>query len=433
MAIENILLIGGKDWAKFDQLRELGCRVSRAESISDATEKLTGCELVVVEARALQDGWADVSAANAALFVSGDRQALEGISKRAFGCISGFVSQTPGRSELAIMLQSAWAQRRLAVLNSRNTSAMSNAELIGSTGGTTTLRETIRKIARTNATVLIQGEPGTGKGAVAVELHRQSARGAKSLSSVDCATLDADAGELFGSEAKGVGLLELADGGTLVLEEVNTLSAAAQERLLQFLQEGTFHRLGAVRSDVRIVATASVDLAANCKRGAFREDLFLRLNIAPVHLVPLRERREDIGELSEHFRQQLSARYGSNVVAFSPTALKALNDYAWPGNIAELEHVIGRAVIIAAGKTVIEPEHLHIEGGFAPTVRVDENGPVQTLDEVERRHIFYVLEQCQWNRTHAAVKLGISIRTLRNKLREYRTAAADNTPQQEAA
>jgi DNA-binding NtrC family response regulator len=284
------------------------------------------------------------------------------------------------------------------------------------------LRQALRKFACTQATVLIQGEPGTGHESVAAALHNQSNRSKGPFLCVDCAGSSAAElnNEIFGGEG-WISKIVVATGGTLVLEEVAQLDQSLQERLLRFCQSSTVDFRGrSISADVRIVATSSTPLEPKMNAGAFREDLFFRLDIARLDLPPLRERVPDIAEIATHFREYYAQKYGLGALALSPEAQLALAQHAWPGNIRELEQVIDRAVLRCGPGTIIQPEHL----GLSVTSAAATTPQIDSLAEVEKNHILAVLERCKDNRTHAAARLGISIRTLRNKLREFREAAA---------
>jgi DNA-binding NtrC family response regulator len=284
------------------------------------------------------------------------------------------------------------------------------------------LRQTLRKFACTQATVLIQGEPGTGHESVAAALHNQSNRSKGPFLCVDCAgSSPADLQtEIFGGDG-WISKLIVATGGTLVLEEVAQLDLSLQERLLRFCQSSTVDFRGrTVNADVRIIATSSTPLEPKMNAGLFREDLFFRLDMARLDLPPLRERISDIAEIATGFREYYAQKYGLGALALSPEAQLALTQHAWPGNLRELEQVIDRAVLRCGPAAIIQPEHL----GLSVTSAVPASPLIDSLQEVEKNHILAVLDRCDGNRTHASARLGISIRTLRNKLREFRLAAA---------
>ena len=226
------------------------------------------------------------------------------------------------------------------------------------------------------------------------------------------------------NETAVTGALELAHGGTMVLENASLLSWTAQALLLEFLKTGeTASTLGRRKLDVRVIATVQENLLQKVRDGEFREELFYALNILPVAVPTLRERREDIPALAEIFRQRQVRKTGAGVLAIAPRALSALQDYSWPGNLAELRMVVERAVLLCR-EGVIETPHLRLTAsvaaaGVPPT-------SLESLADLERRHILQVLEKCDGNRMRTAETLGISIRTLRNKLKEYRTLGIDD-------
>ena len=298
----------------------------------------------------------------------------------------------------------------------------------GIVGRSRALREVlavVRRVAPTTATVLIEGESGTGKELIAEALHRWSDRAGGPLVKVSCAALPETLleAELFGHERgaftgalyRKKGRFELAHGGTLFLDEVSQLSPAVQVKLLRVLQSGEFERLGGtetLRADVRLVAATNSNLEAMLATGRFREDLYYRLNVVRVQLPPLRERREDIPLLVEHFIALYRQRNNRHVEGISRGALELLTRYHWPGNVRELEHVIERAIVLAEGP-VIRPRDLpeRISGArvAVPEVRVPLG---TTLKEIERRVIEQALAHTGGDKTAAAALLGIGRRTI---------------------
>jgi len=320
-------------------------------------------------------------------------------------------------------------------------------ELLGNSPAMQELRQLIRKVARTQATVLIQGESGTGKELVARAIYRESPRASGPFIKVNCAAIPENLieSEFFGHEkgaftgaiAKREGRFELAHGGTILLDEISEISTSVQAKLLRVLQEREFERVGGTRTikvDVRVIATTNRNLEQSVERKEFRQDLFFRLNVVPIHLPPLRERRGDIIPLAEEFMRRFSRKHGVHVKGFSEAALSALQSHSWPGNVRELQNVVERAVILCGEDGLIEPAHLGLAtpiqlhsgaapgagSGAGPAARPGPapDGHFPTLAELEKKHILAALEHCKGNRTHAARLLGISIRTLRNKLHE---------------
>jgi DNA-binding NtrC family response regulator len=321
----------------------------------------------------------------------------------------------------------------------------SGYELLGQSRVMDNLRSLIRKVARTNATVLIQGESGTGKELVARALHRQSPRSNAPFIRVNCAAVPENLieSEFFGHEkgaftgamTKREGRFELAHGGTILLDEVSEVSPTVQAKLLRVLQERELERVGGNRTikvDVRGVATTNRQLEQSVERKEFRQDLFFRLNVVPVHVPALRERKEDVVFLAEQFMHRFARKHGVRVQGIAADCKAALAAHDWPGNVRELQNVIERAVILSVDGDCLTAENLGLSGlslggggasgssaGGGDSFNTADDGNLLTLAELEKRHIFAALEKCGGNRTHAAKLLDISIRTLRNKLNEY--------------
>ncbi len=331
--------------------------------------------------------------------------------------------------------------------------------LLGNSQDMESLHQLIRKVARTHATVLIQGESGTGKEAIARALYRQSSRSRAPFIKVNCAAIPENLieSEFFGHEKgaftgavnKREGRFELAHGGTILLDEISEIPITVQAKLLRVLQEREFERVGGNRTikvDVRVIATTNRHLEQSVERKEFRQDLFFRLNVVPIHVSPLRERPEDILLLKREFMQRFSRRHGINIRGFTEEARDMLMRHSWPGNVRELQNVIERAVILCGDNGYLEPQHLGLTSicareeecktfaspKAAASIVKPESPEFASLAEMERRHIFAALDQCRGNRTHAARLLGVSIRTLRNKLNEYRSAHSLPTALQNA-
>ena len=307
-------------------------------------------------------------------------------------------------------------------------------EIIGQSEPLQDVYTIIKKVAESKASVLISGETGTGKELIARAIHYNSDRKNKPFIKFNCAALPENLieSELFGHE-KGAftganilrqGRFELADGGTIFLDEISEIDISLQPKLLRVLQEREFERVGSARSikvDVRILASTNRDLKAEIEKGAFREDLYYRLNVVPVHLPPLRERKGDVLLLAEKFLKRFSQENKKQAKSFTKEALDLLEKYPWPGNVRELENVIERSVVMDRSN-IIEPKDLGISlessDSFMPQAKTDKPTG-QTLAEMEKDLIVSTLNHYQGNRTKTADVLGISIRTLRNKLHEY--------------
>ncbi len=317
-----------------------------------------------------------------------------------------------------------------------------------------------KTVAQSKATVLIQGESGTGKELLASLVHENSTRAARPFVAINCAAIPENLleSELFGYErgaftgavTSKAGKFEFANGGTLLLDEVSEMDIRLQAKLLRVLQEGEVDRIGGRKPlpvDVRIIATCNKNLADCVREGSFREDLFYRLNVVNLTVPALRERLGDVALLSQQFMASFCERNGKVLQGFAPEALAKLESHSWPGNVRELENVIERAVItaaesrdgvIAASEIVIERmQGISLSGlnlaadAFAEAASANGAAgasqliaapwiPGQTLDLIERKVILDALEYHKGNRTHTAKALGISIRTLRNKLSDYR-------------
>jgi two-component system response regulator AtoC len=297
--------------------------------------------------------------------------------------------------------------------------------------------EMVKKVAQTHATVLIQGESGTGKEVVAHAIVENSTRAQKPFVKVNCAAVPETLleSEFFGHE-KGAftgavqrreGRFETANGGTLLLDEIAEIPMSLQVKLLRVLQEREFERVGGnktVRVDVRLIASTNRDLQDAVRQGQFREDLFYRLNVIPIALPPLRLRGTDLDDLVDYFVTHFARKHGKSVKGVSVRAMERLRAYRWPGNVRELQNTLERAVIMSNSEGPIEvPEFALPEKETFGTLNVADTLP--TVDEMERRLIAHMLLQTNNNKTRAAEKLAISLRTLRNKLRAYRAAGFD--------
>jgi two-component system response regulator FlrC len=305
------------------------------------------------------------------------------------------------------------------------------------------------QVAPSDASILITGESGTGKEVLARYVHRKSSRADKAFISVNCAAIPEHLleSELFGHEkgaftgaiARRIGKFEEANGGTLLLDEVSEMAFHLQAKLLRAIQEREIDRVGGtkpVKVDIRIVATSNRDMADSVARGTFREDLLYRLNVVNLRIPALRERPKDIQALARHFAHKYAEANGVPYRAIAPATERVLSGHPWRGNVRELENTIHRAVLLATGPE-ISPEAIRLPDGthVGHAVHPDLPGPVKvavenaaavtrglvgrTVADVERDLILDTLGHCLGNRTHAANILGISIRTLRNKLREY--------------
>jgi DNA-binding NtrC family response regulator len=289
-----------------------------------------------------------------------------------------------------------------------------------------------KKVAPSNATVLIQGESGTGKEVLAGFIHQHSLLKENPYVAVNCASLPENLAEseLFGHEkgaftgavSRKMGKFELANRGTIVLDEISEMPLPTQAKLLRIIQERVLDRVGGTKPvpiQVRVIAISNVDLKKAVQEGRFREDLFFRINVIPLEIPPLRDRKEDIPLLANHFLKKYERENGKQGMTLADAALAALMKLDWAGNVRELENTIYRAVLLSEGQ-VIPADNLVLTEDRVENDDVDSIGVGLSVREMERKLIFATLDQLNHNRTHAAEMLGISIRTLRNKLKEYK-------------
>lgn len=353
-----------------------------------------------------------------------------------------------GRMEIELLEMKIERALRSRHLETENTSLHRQLDgrfglenIVGESPGMVEVFETVRQVAESRATVLVRGESGTGKELIAQAIHRLSSRSRGPLVSVHAGALAPTLleSELFGHEKgaftgaheRRIGRIEQAQGGTLFLDEIGELDAATQVKLLRFLGERTFERVGSNRTltaDVRLVAATHRDLRVMVREGQFRDDLYWRLRVVEVVLPPLRERRSDVPLLAAAFLRESSAANGKPLSGFSPEAMEALLRHDWPGNVRELRAAVERAVVLSRGELVQLrdlPEDVRTPGGAGK-----EGGELGvmgsglpaggTLQDAERELIVQALRETEGNRTEAARRVGISRRTLHRKIHEYR-------------
>ena len=339
-----------------------------------------------------------------------------------------YVTKPLDPDEIAHLVKNALSHREARQENIRLKETVAEAtrppELVGQGPAMAKVFDAIETVAPTDATVLITGESGTGKELVARGIHAGSARRFHPLVVIHCGALTETLleSELFGHE-KGAftgaqyrkkGKFEIAEGGTVFLDEIGDISLKTQTDLLRVLQEREITRVGGnqvIKVDFRVVAATNRNLEQFVEEGRFRPDLFYRLNVFRIELPALRERREDIPLLVDHFVRKFSLAMNKKITRVSPAAMSLLQQYPWPGNVRELENAVERAMVVAQ-----EPEIR--EQDFTLKTKCT-NGDVRTLDDIERAHILRVLEECNWNQTRAAEVLDIDRVTLHHKLKRY--------------
>lgn len=339
--------------------------------------------------------------------------------------------------ELEVVVTKALEHRQLIlenrILRSEVRSRYRFENVVGADKKLVTVLDTLASAANSRATILIRGESGTGKELIARAIHYNSPRASGPFVALNCAALPEGLieSELFGHE-KGAftnaikqsqGRFELADGGTLLLDEISEMPFGIQAKLLRVIQEREFQRVGSgvsVKVDVRLVATTNRNLEEEVKSGRFREDLYFRLNVIPLYLPPLRERIDDIPALVDHFIGKANMAHHREIKGITEKAIKLLLGYHWPGNVRELENVVERGVVLSKSDRITDadlPPHLAL--GKLSTLATSSSSKEMTIAEMEKVMIIEALERHGGNRTKASEALGISSRTLRNKLHEY--------------
>ncbi len=352
-----------------------------------------------------------------------------------------YIQKPFNAEEIEIVIERALRERNLVrdneIMRREIEDLNRHRELIGQAPAMQPVLEKVQRVAQSSATVLITGESGTGKELIARAIHAASPRADQPLLCVNCAALSATLleSELFGHE-KGAftgadrlrkGRFELADGGTILLDEVSEIAPTLQAKLLRVLQEREFERVGSSitrRVDARVIATTNRNLREWAAKARFREDLFYRLSVLPIEIPPLRERREDIPLLMDHFIGRIAAREGRERPKFSDEALRLLQEYAWPGNVRELENLCERVSVLEAGRevtpTTVSPllsGPIKVASAAAEGIRYRDG---QILNDAERALILKTLERFGGHREKTARALGIGLRTLGLKLKKWR-------------
>jgi len=346
-------------------------------------------------------------------------------------------------NELMIRIEKALQKRHLIEENRflREELHLSGdfSDIIGRSKKLQDVLEIVKKVAKSETSVLIRGESGTGKDLIAQAIHNNSARRDKPFVRAACAAYAEGVleSELFGHE-KGaftsairsrMGRFELANGGTIFLDEIGDISPATQLKLLRVVQEKTFERVGGsklITVDVRIIAATNKNLEEAIQKGTFREDLYYRINVVPIYLPSLRERREDIPDLAQHFIRKFANKVSNRVKNISPEAMELLVSYEWRGNVRELENAIERAIVLADGDTIL-PDHLPLPTGMMISQDIPKSGTLQQVEMLERKLILEALEQTGWVRTKAAAMLGIKRSTLNYKMLKHNISAPSST------
>jgi len=460
-----------------EQLRHRGYSVSTAKTIAQAEALLAKdqFDLMFIDMRLpngrgvdLLEKIVDLPNSPMSVVITG-----HGSIESAVKCIQlgafDYVVKPCSMEQINVILKKAEAYNQLVKVNQYFSNQLQrNSEILGRSSSIRHLRLLIKKVAATDATVFITGENGTGKELVARELFRLSPRAKQPYIRVNCAAISENLieSEFFGHE-KGAftgavqrreGRFELANNGTILLDEIGEIRPSLQVKLLRVLQEQEFERVGgnkSIKVNVRVIATTNRDLQKAVETGDFREDLYYRLNVFPISVPPLRQRKEDIDLLARTFLQKHSRKHGVKVSGFTGAAMDRLLGHNWPGNVRELENTIERAVILSENGELVKEEVLGLlprkNFAVAPSLKMAPkimNGesslkkPISdkesiftpddnvrsflSLDELEKEHIFRALDKTKGKRTQAAALLHISTRTLRNKLKQYQLEGASS-------
>jgi len=419
------------------ELPRAGCAVATAESGEGALEKVRAQEFDVILLDLKMPGIGgmetlrrirDSGSSAEVVVLTGHPDVATAIEAMKLGAYD-YLTKPFKLAEVEVVLRRAAERQRLARENTalRRMVAQQAAPplLLGRSAGMLAVLRTVERIAGSEANILIEGESGTGKGLIAQAIHQQSPRARGPFLAINCSGFQDQLleSELFGHErgaftgATGLkqGLFEVADQGTLFLDEVAEMSPAMQAKLLQVLDSREFRRVGGTRvhrADVRIVAATNKPMADEVKAGRVREDLYYRLNVVSLTLPPLRERKEDIPLLIEHFLKQLGTTHTRKTL--SPEALQFLVNYTWPGNVRELANTVERLLILTQGE-VVGPDDLPANIGHP-------GGPARganSLAEMERLHLIRVLKETGGKKMRAARLLGIDIKTLNQKIKRY--------------
>lgn len=440
MSKQGSLLIVDDELSVRDSLgkwfREEGYEVATAESASEALTRMAESrwDLALVDIKMhgtdgieLQRRLREIDPELIVIIMTGYASVETAVAALKNGAYD-YVTKPLDPDEIAHLVKNAVSHKRTQQENVRLKEAVAEVarpgELVGSGAAMRKVLEDIETVGPTDATVLITGESGTGKELVARAIHAASSRRFHPLVAIHCGALTETLleSELFGHE-KGAftgaqyrkkGKFEMAEGGTVFLDEIGDISLKTQTDLLRVLQEREITRVGGnqiIKVDFRCVAATNKNLEQLIEQGKFRPDLYYRLNVFHIELPPLRDRREDIPLLADHFVRKLSLSMNKRITQILPSAMNQLQQQPWPGNVRELENAVERAMVVAQEPALRDQD-------FSLKVQAVMNGS-KTLDEVERAHILRVLEECGQNQSRAAEKLGIDRVTLHHKLKRY--------------
>ncbi|HEY8183409.1 MAG TPA: sigma-54 dependent transcriptional regulator [Thermoanaerobaculia bacterium] len=421
-----------------------GYRIDEARSGQEGIDKATkvpydaillDIKMPVLDGIEVLENLKELKVATPVIMVSGHgdiQTAVECTKRGAFD----FLEKPLNRDKLLLSVRNAVRTQKLEEqVDALRERAERDYQLVGESAGLRDLREQIERAAPTKATVLIQGESGTGKELVAREIHRRSSRATQTFVQVNCAAIPEELieSELFGHEKgsftgairKQTGKFVAADGGTIFLDEVGDMSQRTQAKVLRVLQEGDIEPVGSatvVKVDVRVIAATNKDLAEEIRNGRFREDLYYRLNVIPIRTPPLRERRDDIPILAQHFAALFAEEHNKHPKKFTAAALRALQDASWRGNVRELRNMIERLVIMVPADS-IDVTDLPAEFFRAATDIISSAMPLSTLqqfkDEAEKAFILAKLREHGWNVSKTAEAIDTPRSNLYKKIEQY--------------
>lgn len=451
MKVEQAILVVDDDTAHRTMLKKLlggwGYKVSDADDGSIAIEivKQKSFDLILMDIRMLNvsgiEALEQIKIINPEIPIiimtayASVETAVSALKKGAYD----YLTKPLDFDELKITIERATEHNRLKkeneYLKSRLGEQFDRQNLIGQSKEMAKLLETVAQVAPTEATVLIAGESGTGKEMIANAIHYNSLRKSAPFIKINCAALTEtlleselfghEKGSFTGAERRREGKFVQAHGGSLFLDEVSEMSKAMQVKLLRVLQEREVTRVGGselIKVDVRVIAASNKDLKEEIQKGNFREDLFYRLNVVSLNVPPLRQRKEDIPILAQHFLKHFSERNNKNIQGYTPRAMQKIMAYGWPGNIRELMNAAERAVVLAR-TDLLDAEEIALimedNASCVGAVEADQPPKNLSLEDVEKKSILDALITCGGNKSEAARRLGITRKTLRAKLQKY--------------